>query len=423
MPLKDVKQIFASLINDAVHQNINSKTLETFETLFEHHMAESWGVGHHQNTILQIQEVLNNFKVKLDECGLEINESDHFLCNNNKKTLYLNMWKDVNWMDYNDWHKLNIKMNKRMKEMNKNDEFKLVINNILWVSHCRGAHMSPDTILRNNPETLHARMIFQFCYHHLFFCYAGADCNGDTPGNSVNKTNKFLDSMTQKNYRNRNLLYTQGLKWNHTLLTMTTNNQDVNAGLRNAETGEISFTCAAMCGLYAAAFIFSVIYNRKTLKEIQKEIVSIIKKHDGLDKELLKGDRKKKLHKLRRTGNQIIQATAHRMMDHIVPRTQTIINMVTPSMSTFKAKIQAGVKNGTATTSSTVNRNDSKSMEPRESIARKMLRDRMRARRKEKIANMNKKRKIGRGNKRKFDEINDFQVNCNNCDSKKQRIN
>ena len=159
--LKDLKKIFVSFFTDAFNEMINLNTLQTFETLFEHYIIESWNVGHHQNTILQIQQVLNDFKNKLDQLGLEINDNDHFLCNNNKKQFYINMWKDTKWMDYNDWHKLNIKIYKKMKQMNNNDEFKLVINNILWVSHCKASYMSPDTLLRNNPETLHARMILQ----------------------------------------------------------------------------------------------------------------------------------------------------------------------------------------------------------------------------------------------------------------------
>ena len=390
---------------------INLNTLQTFETLFEHYIIESWNVGHHQNTILQIQQVLNDFKNKLDQLGLEINDNDHFLCNNNKKQFYINMWKDSKWMDYNDWHKLNIKIYKKMKQMNNNDEFKLVINNILWVSHCKASYMSPDTLLRNNPETLHARMIFQFCFHYLFFCYAGADCNGDTPGNAGGKTHRFLDSMTQNNYTNRNLIYTQGLKWNHTLLTMTTNNEDVNTTLRNPETGEITFTCCAMCGIYSIAFIFSVIYNQKKLKKIQKEMVSIINKHDGLDKDLLRGDRKKELHKLRRNVNQIIEKTTHLMMDHIIPRTQRIIDMVTvPSKPRPKGKIQATTKKTSA------KEQEEENKVPRSTVARDILRMRMRQRMTEKIT------RIGMGNKRKFPEMTDFEINCNNS-FKKQRTN
>ena len=159
--------------------------------------------------------------------------------------------------------------------------------------------MSPETLLKNNPETLHARLIFQFAWHHLFTSYAGADCNGDTPGNTGVKNHRFLDSMTQNNYPNRNLSYTKGLKWNYPLIKLTSNNVDINAAIRNPETNELTFTCGAMCGIFDIAFIFAIIYNRKELKQIQTEMISIIKDFDGLDKNLLYGKTKIQLHELR----------------------------------------------------------------------------------------------------------------------------
>ena len=389
--VQDLQHKYVSLIDDAFNQRLDFKTLWTFEVLFEHYINESWHIGHHQNTIVKLQEIMKCFNHKLDQCGLEINQYDSFLCNNNKKEFCMKMLNDMNWMDYHDWHKYNIKINKRMKEMNNKNQFKLVINNILWVSHCKGAHMSPQTLLRNNPDTLHARLIFQFAYHHLFTCYAGADCNGDTPGNTGGKNHRFLDSMTQNNYKNRNLSYTKGLKWNYTLIKMTTNNADINAAIRNPETKELTFTCAAMCGIFEIAFIFSIIYNRNKLKEIQKNIVLIIKQYNGLDKNLLDGKRKKELHKLRRCGNEIIQKTANLLMDHIVPRTQTIIDMVSlSSISKQSYKIQARMK---------------KTIIKNQSIIRVPF-------------------KLGRGNKRKFNQINEF--NSKKCDniicSKRQRI-
>lgn len=357
---------------------------------FEHFLAESFFVGNHQNTIIKLKGILDDCKHKLQKCGIIINQYDSFLCNNNKKEFCMKMLNDMKWMDYNDWHKYNTKINQSIKNMNTTNKFQLVISDIFWVSHCKGAHMSPETLLKNNPETLHARLIFQFCWHHLFTSYAGADCNGDTPGNTGRKNHRFLDSMTQNNYPNRNLSYTKGLKWNNTLIKMTSNNVDVNAAIRNPQTNELTFTCLAMCFIFDIAFLFSIVYNKKELKQIQKQIILIINGFHGLDKNLLYGSRKIELHKLRIKANKIIEKTANLLMDHIVPRTESIIEVMDSSqMYQQKYKIQARIKN----TKKCKHRDGSSSYY------------------------------VSRGNKRKFKELNDVDTECinSNC-NKRQRI-
>ena len=387
--VQDIQHKFRSLIDDAFNQKIDFKTFWTFEMCFEHFLAEYFCVGNHQNTMTKLQGIMDDCKHKLEKCGIIINQYDSFLCNNNKKKFCMRMLNDMKWMDYNDWHKCNVKINQSIKNMNKTNKFQLIISDIFWVSHCKGADMSPDTLLKNNPETLHARLIFQFCWHHLFTSYGGADCNGDTPGNTGGKNHRFLDSMTQNNYPNRNLSYTKGLKWNNTVIKMTSNNVDINTAIRNPETNELTFTCLAMCFIFDIAFLFSIIYNKKELKQIQKQIILIINGFHGLDKNLLYGSRKIELHKLRIEANKIIEKTANLLMDHIVPRTESIIEVMDSSqMHQQKYKIQARIK-----TTKKIKRKDG-------SIYY-----------------------ISRGNKRKFKELNDVETQCinSNC-NKRQRI-
>ena len=129
--VQDIQQKFRSLIDDAFNQIIDFKTLWTFEMCFEHFIVESFVVGHHQNSITQLQEIMHNVKDKLDQCGIIINHYDSFLCNNNKKEFCMKMLNDINWMDYHDWHKCNVKIHQNMKDMNDKDEYKLIISDIL----------------------------------------------------------------------------------------------------------------------------------------------------------------------------------------------------------------------------------------------------------------------------------------------------
>ena len=393
---EDIEHTFISLLNDAFNKILDVKTWYTFEKMFEYYIAESYYVGHHQETILKLQKIMKRFGSKFEKIGIEINQSDSFLCNNNKKEFYERVLKNISWMNYADWHKNNIKFHKIMKKMNDNGEYKLIINNVLWVSHCKGEHMSPETLLRNNPDTLHARIIFQINYHYLFTCYAGSDCNGDTPGNTGGKHHRFLNSMTQNNYENRNLSYTKGLKWNDTLIKMSSKNVDINAAIRDPETNELTFTCAAMCGIFEIAFIFSVIFNGNELKLIQKEMLDIIQEYDGLNKNLFRGERGKALHGLRKKGNTIIEKTANELMDHIVIRTESIIEMMDLPKQRGKYKIQARKK----------------------ITGERMTED---GRKEIYLISMS----MGRGNKRKFDEMNDNDLKCtnnNNTCLKRQRV-
>ena len=145
-----------------------------------------------------------------------------FLCANNKLNKYENVMTDYKFMDYKQWHQMNIKKNTSLKKMNmEQDDYPLLFTILRWVGSVKGQNDPPDHILRDNPESLHARPIFQMDHHFLFQTYAGADCNGARPGNSGGKIDRFLDSMTQNNYPNRNLINTEGMKWNNTVIEMT----------------------------------------------------------------------------------------------------------------------------------------------------------------------------------------------------------
>ena len=68
-------------------------------------------------------------------------------------------------------------------------------------------------------------------------------------------------------------------------------------------------------------------------------MLSITNSFDGLDKNLSNGERKIELHELGIKANKIIEKTATALMDHIVPRIESIIEVMDSSQvhqQTFK---------------------------------------------------------------------------------------
>ena len=126
--------------------------------------------------------------------------------------------------------------------------------------------------------------------------------------------------MTQKHFKNRNLPYTQGLRWDYTAIPMTDQNDgDVNAAIYDPDTNEIIFSCASMSAVFGIAMIFSFIYSREKMKLIQDEVLEIIHHYKGPNKKFVVGKRKQMLDDLRKKFMDLVSIPAHKLMNAILP--------------------------------------------------------------------------------------------------------
>ena len=326
------------LIDDAINHKLDDETIRSFHSIFDHYVDRTWHMGHDQPELITLQRIIDNKIPK--EYKIKININHKFLTKHSKKLEKEFEHVNEKFINFKQWQKRIITGHKAMKKSTHNE---IVIDVTRWLGHVRVATDNPSVILRDNPKTFHARAIYQISFHKLYAMWMGADCNGDEPGNSDDKQ-RFLASLTEYGWEGkRNQPHTQGLCWNYTMIKMSSlNDGDVNAAIYSPQTHKVIFSCSGMCGIHAITIIYSIIFNRQQMVQSQQEVLAIANDYKHAAKDFVKGSmaRRKKLDEIRLNLMKILSATAHRLMDTIIPLTKKPIKVKSAATMVTGRRVQ-----------------------------------------------------------------------------------
>ena len=274
---------FNLFIQNAKKQSINEETFNSLLTMYLILIQHFIKKGHDQEIIQELQFILDQ-KINNDNDKIEIHLFDKFIAKNKVKEQ--KNWPYINTINMKDEWPQNQKkqFDKYVQKCSRSGKF-IIITLYRWIGITKSVEDSPTVLLRNNLNYYHTRPIIQFTMDPLYTFYHGGDCNGEIAGNLKTKHGRCLDALTNK-HRNRNLIYTKGLKWNDVVIPFSDiDDGDVNPILHIKQNNKDMYGCVPITALFNICYIFAVIYNYEKIMKYHNLLQKYVLKHKGNDKD------------------------------------------------------------------------------------------------------------------------------------------